>query len=434
MDEHKLRVGAGEAKIDYAPETFPTGGGENYTGVHDYPYVHVIALEHCGSRYAILAIDIVVIPDADRLKDLTARELGIDPSNIVITNAHVLTTPHLPHNPKSDTERHVGELMRQALEQAVLSATSMAKSALRPAVFGYGCGHTNFNVNRVIKTDQGWDQGTCDEGDTDPSLPVFRFDDLDGNTIAIMYIVNCAAGMLEHTHSDDGGRLVSNDIAGASQQFVKQEFPGCVAIYLAGATGDQWQSLRGMFGVVGRHGVYRERDLGDKGWLLLELMGERLGQQIVRTADSICCKDVDVLTLSMRQISLPGRVDIPPDHSHPGKQNPIIKGEDVRTMVSIMTFDGVAWVGATPEIQVKTVRAIKESSPFEHTAFSGWTNDGASSCGSYMATDEMYDMKTYQSKKSRFYLGAAQRMERETVNFLHDVKAAVRYGTIGERA
>lgn len=425
MSEPKtlLKVGAGSAPIKYPDEMFPTGGMENYTGVHDDPYIHVVLIEHDGVRYGIVNAEMVTIPDADGMKALAAKELDVDPANVIVANSHVLTAPHNFRRGKTEEEKKIEALMDKAHDEAFAAALAAAKATLRPAKFGYANGYTTFNVNRVVESDEGWIQGTCDEGDTDPSMPVFRFDDLEGNTIAIMYIVNCAAGMLEHTHSDDGGRLVSADIAGASAAFVRQEFPGCVAMYFAGATGDQWQAMRGMFGYMGRHGAYKEVDLGDKGWLLLELMGLRLGQQIVRAADSIECKDVEKISLTKKSISLPGRVMFRGGPGGVQKKPPQVRGDDVNIVVSVMTFDDVAWIGTTPEIMVSTIRHIKENSPFAQTAFSGWTNCGSDSTGTYMAEEIMYERETYQSSKSAFFRGAAEIMRDKVVEFVKEVKA-----------
>lgn len=419
----KLKAGAGEAPIKYPAEMFPMGGMENYTGVHDDPYIHALLIEHEGVRYAVVNAEMVNIPDPDGMHDIAARELEVPHENVIVACSHVLTAPHNFHRAKTEAEKKIEDLLDKAHDEALMAALSAAKASLRPATFGYKEGYTNFNVNRVVESDQGWIQGTCDEGDTDNSMPVFRFDDLDGNTISIMYIVNCASGMLEHTHSDDGGRLVSADIAGASAAFVRQEFPGCVPMYFAGATGDQWQAMRGMFGVIGRHGVYKEVDLGDKGWLLLELMGMRLGQQIVRAADSIVCGDVEKISLSKKSVTLPGRVMFRGGPGGVQQKPPQVRGDDVNVVVSVMTIDDVAWIGTTPEIMVSTVRYMKENSPFAQTAFSGWTNDGKDSRGTYMAEEIMYERETYQSSKSAFFRGAAEIMREKVVEILAEVKA-----------
>ncbi len=416
----KLKVGAGEAPMLFPEAMFPTGGMENYTGVHDYPYVHTVLLEHSGVRYAILAVDIVGIPDAEGMRARAAQVLEVPYDNVIITNAHVLTTPHNFHRAQTPEEKAKEDMLDAAIMDALDKSLEKAKATFGPGLFGYKEGYTNFVVNRVMETEKGWGtQATNDEGDTDHGMPVFRFDNLEGKTLAILYVVNCAAGMLEFTHSDDGGRLVSNDIAGASADFVRQEFgEDCVCMYLCGATGDQWQAMRGIFGTVGRGGVYRQRDLGDKGWLLLELMGERLGQQIVRAADSIECKDVEKITFSRHAVKLPGRVQHRGKPGEPRKPQPLEKGEDVQVMVTTMTFDDLLWIGATPEIQVATIRAIKEASPFKETAFSGWTNEGKDSTGTYMAEDYMYDLGTYQAGKSRFYLGAAQSFRDQVIDII----------------
>ena len=426
-DLYKLKVGAGEAPIGYAPEMFPTGGMENYTGVHDYPYVHAVLIEHEGQRYAILCMDLVVIPEAGKIRTFAAAELGVEPENLILLNPHVLTTPHSilmgrPGTVFTPEQYKKQELMDKANAEAITKAAADAKATLHPAKFGYKNGYTLFNVNRVVETATGWSQGTCDEGDTDHSMPVFRFDDLDGNTIAIFYIVNCAAGMLEFTKSDDGGRLVSNDIAGASADFVRKEFPGATVFYLAGATGDQWQALRGKFGVVGRGGAYREIDLGDKGWFLMELMGARLGQQVVRAADSIELGDVDKLTLSKTFITVPGRKQAR-GPAAPGTKIEHIRDEDRQVLITVMTLDDVAWIGTTPEIQTCTVRAIKDASPFGETAFSGWTGQGEGSPGTYMVEKELYAHDTYQANKSCFYPGAAEELRDKVIEIIGDIKA-----------
>ena len=83
-----------------------------------------------------------------------------------------------------------------------------------------------------------------------------------------------------------------------------------------------------------------------------------------------------------------------------------------------MTFDHHLLIVAPPEIQFPTIRTIKEPSPFKETAFSGWTNEGKDSTGTYMAEDYMYDLGTYQAGKSRFYLGAAQSFRDQVIDII----------------
>lgn len=140
------------------------------------------------------------------------------------------------------------------IEPAVREACKTAMESKRRATFGYAEGQTTINVNRCYKTAKGWQQISNWHGNTDHTLPVMRFDDEQGNPIAILYVANTAAGMLENAMNStkkyaDGTtgktRQVSCDIAGLSSRYIEKYYGnGCVALYFCGCTGDQWCETR----------------------------------------------------------------------------------------------------------------------------------------------------------------------------------------------
>lgn len=436
MSTKGLQVGAGRAEVVFTDEMFPNFG-ERYSHVHDNPAVQVIALE-AGERYGIVALTLVIAPKADVIKEKVAAILGTKPENVIVHAKHALATPHLNgggttaedikkrmHGPMgggpvTDEEAEMyaqhDNLMSAALMDAIEKAAKDAAAAIRPAKMGIGYGYSDANINRVLDTPQGCLESTNPDGVTDRVLPVIRFDDEAGEPIAVLFSVNTAAGVLENSRFADGRRAVSADIAGVSESFVDAEYKGVVSAYILGATGDQWQSLRARKESVDRAGNQTVVDLGEGGFVLVDVLGSRLGQQVVKTTETIETAPFDgEIKLDYFSATLPAQARGGPGGPVKGPQP-----TEAQAGYAVMQLGDTALVFIGVEMGVRTYAYIKENSPFKNTIVVEFSSCGAG--GGYMVEKDLYEKKTRMSGKSGYAAGSAELFREEIVKTLKTLK------------
>ena len=431
-----LSVGAGKAEIRYTPEMLPTFG-ENYTAIHDLPMVQVLLLESRG-RFAVISVDAVILEIQDQLLSVAEEELGLGRENILLQATHVLATPHFRQwsnveewmsdpghrrDPVSEAEATrfmTGEnRMVQTHVEAVRSACRQAAATLQKASFGVGLARANVTVNRVVETKNGWWQGVNQDGPTDQTVPVLRFDGENGKTIALLYNVNVAPGCMEFSEVN-GGRMVSGDLAGASQRFIDRVFgDDVVSIYTTGATGDQWQALRARLDYLDREGNQIVVDLGEQGFALVEVLAARLGEKVVQAADRIRTGPVkNPLTLERFVFTYPGqRVETGAGWNDPTKDCQFVEEGLQPAKIAILAIENTAIVACGVELCVESLKAIKEASPFAHTFLMEFAAEG----GGYMPTEIFYDRASFQARKCRYAKGGAEQFAKDVIQSLNEV-------------
>lgn len=432
----QLLAGAGKADIRYTPEMLPTFG-ENYNAIHDLPMIQVLLLEY-GERFAVISVDAVMLEIRDRLLSAAEEALGLDRRNILLHATHVLATPHFRewsgveewmadpgHSRAAVTEADAarftaGEnLLVQAHVDALRSACRQAVKTLQRATFGLGTAHADVTVNRVVKTRNGWWQGVNPDGPTDQAVPVLRFDGADGKALALLYNVNVAPGCMEFSQVN-GGRMVSGDLAGASERFVDRVFgENVVSIYTTGATGDQWQALRSRVDYLNREDDQVITDLGEQGFALVEVLATRLGEQVVHTADQIQTRPVEgPVTLDRFMYTYPGqRVETSASWNDPTNDCRFIAEGQQRAEAAVLVIGDTAIVVCGVELCVESLKKIKDGSPFAQTVLMEFAAEG----GGYMPPEIFYDRMSFQARKCRYAKGSAERFTEDVIQSLNKI-------------
>jgi len=429
----KLLVGAGKAEIKYTTDMFPTFD-EDYIGIHDLPMIQVLLLE-CGKRCAIVSVGAVILNIREHMLEIAEEILGIPKESVLLHAVHVLSTPHFKEwvslgewqnnpahneNKTDDTQDELFMLRENMMAQAHLNALEeacrQALSTFRPAMVGAGTGYADVNVNRVVRARNGWLQGTNQEGATDHSISVLRFDDLSGHPIALLYNCNTAPGCLEFSQTGGGGRLVSGDLAAASERFIDNMYDNdVISIYTTGFTGDQWTALRARLDYVDRQGNQVIRDLGSAGFVLVDILAARLGEQVAKAAEKIRASQPNKpIRLESRTFSYPGQ-----DMMLPIGLDVSCESDSVsrKAEIKILQIDDTAIVACGVELCFETYKAICSHSPFNHTFIMEFAALG----GGYMPEKVFYDRKTYQARKSPYAKGSAERFREDIISCLHDV-------------
>lgn len=431
-EQIKFRAGAGKCEISYPADLFPFRDGPDiWTGVHDTPCARAVILE-CGLKMLLLSMEVVLL-DRDlesEVRTAAAELTKIPKEQIWISATHTVSTPHFfvrEHN--SPEENAVAARMRKHILDAAKAAASQAVRRVEDAAVGFGSGTCRANVNRVIETKDGWWLGSGEEWPADHSVPVIRIDGKDANPIAILYHYNCELAVMDKSVMSDGGRHVTADLAGMASRFIEKEYNDeVVALFLPGVSTDQGPAYRAVRTVRGRNGSYRNVDIKEKGWILLELEGERLGEQVLLAAEQASCKGLShPIHLENRTFWFKGQKmrGLPRPDAGPVLQWQYVPDQDRTRSVEVMVLGDTAIV-AVGGIGVETAQKIQARSPFKHTILLSSLSGGAKQLPTdgqkYMAEEEQYQKFSFQARNSEFAAGSAEKMLEDVVNFLHSIK------------
>jgi neutral ceramidase len=394
-----LLAGAGKSAIDVA---YPV---EGFVGEHDRLYARVIVLVAGPARVAIAVIDLTSVPVAlaSEFQQTVGRAAGVDPGCVFVCASHTFSAPH----PLGDD---VGEDMmklRHSVTDALARAASLAGNALRAARLGFGRGASRVNVNRDVPTAQGWWLGANEGGVTDQSVAVIRVDDLAGHPIAVLVNYAVQSSIMNESQLAGGGKLVTADLAGAAVRRVEEEYGGgTVAMFLIGAAGDQAPYLTANRHTLDKDKNWSRADVHEAGHVLVDLLGERLGSEVVRVSEQAVCdamagplRVVNASVEVQAQTAPPSLRDLRPALSY----NFEPAGTE-SVPISVMQIGSIALVGLQAELSSRTGLDIKERSPFDRTVVMTMVNGGAK----YMAEAESYDKITYAAMNSRYAKGTAE--------------------------
>ncbi|GMW03446.1 MAG: hypothetical protein AMXMBFR84_45800 [Candidatus Hydrogenedentota bacterium] len=265
---HALEAGA--AKIDITPplET-PLNGyierlGRGAMSVHDPLSVRCLYLSEGETALFLINADLCIIN-----RELRTRVLELAPSHVPKENI-ILTATHT-HNGHGGMVESIafrtvsGRYMPEVLDATAnrfAEAMRTAYESRKRGTIGYGFGDLKgLAENRQVE-----------EGPTDPQVGVIRVDDSDGNKIAIL--ANFAAHPTTVGSSD--WLAFSADFPGYYYNEIERlANPGCVAMFLNGAAGNQRPANPG----------------GLSGWEHTAFVGRTLAQATMEAAEKILCGD-----------------------------------------------------------------------------------------------------------------------------------------------
>jgi len=401
-----LFAGAGRAEIELPAELFPT---EGFLGVHDALHARVLLLE-CGARLAFVSLELTSLPpeQVTALQTTVSQVAGLAVENVLICATHTFSAPHfLPaHLCKTPADQQKNDLLFKPIKAAVDKAAAQAVSEMKIARFGCGTGFCDVNVNRDILTPDGWWLGSNETGPSDKSVTVLRFESLDGKPIALLFSYPVQSSVMDGSQTTGGGKLVSADLAGAACRFLEQEYQGSItALFCIGAAADQAPALKAKFQYTGQDGSLRVEDIHEQGFMLAELLGKRLGLEVLRLSEVIeCLASTGPLLLEKYLVKCPGQKIVDMQSLGPTKQYTFIPADERREPVEIIRLGEVALIGVRPELGCLTAAGLKEKSPFSITLLLTMVNGGAK----YMPELGAYDRITYEAMNSPFARGSAE--------------------------
>ncbi|MBK3581177.1 hypothetical protein JHN63_46900, partial [Streptomyces sp. MBT65] len=397
-----LKVGVGKAAFTPGASLLPLDG---FTAVHDDLHVRVLLVESGSRRIALAVLDLTSISAeaiASMRTAITAAS-GVAAADIMVTVTHCFSAPHVQ---ASSSSAGAAAYVR-SIVAATKSAVADAVGSLRDAQVGYGSGKSDVNVNRNVLTADGYWLGVNEQLPSDHGVYVARFDDLDGNPIAVLANYNVQSCVMQDSVMADGTLPITADLAGAAVAHVETQYPGAVGFWLVGACGDQFPAYRAKRYTIDKdkgwtYGV----DLHDAGFALLTAQGERLGNEIVRVAEGIRKYEsgkgvvVRLVTDGITTTQVQG-----PQASAPTKTVTFTPTGTAQVPIWVFQVGKGVFAGVEPELSTTTANAIRENSSFSSTFVMSMFEGGAKN----MPDQWNFDHVTYEAVDGFYIRGTAEK-------------------------
>src|SRR6185436_3186770 len=331
-----------------------------------------------------------------------AAETGIPPERLLLSAVHDHGAPTLPA--ANATPAQLAYI--NTIENGAVEAVRKAKSQLQPARFGVGTTTAYVNVNRrEFSAGRGWWLGFNENGPSDKTVTVVRFEDLTGRPIAfwINYGVHAVVMGPENYQ-------VTGDLAGATSRFVEQHYlgndrprsdggmrirlkpeekvtgEGVVAVWTSGAAGDQ----------------NPVSTTNGEDFTLVDGLGKILGEAAVRAAATIKTVPDATLRGAHRVVTCPGRrVEPGPTPRAEYKFN---DADPVSIRLSLLMINDIALAGVSGEVFTLIAQRLQKASPARHTVMVTHTNGSSG----YIPNDAAFEPVSYEVTASRLKPGCAE--------------------------
>jgi neutral ceramidase len=420
-----LRVGAAKVDVTPAPNELP----KTYDGILDHIYSRAIVIDNGSTTAALITVDAGGVPDAiwQAVSKQLESELGIPASNVLLTATHSHSVPGQPAGPYT---------------QKIVESVRLAKQRLAPARIGYGTGVSYINVNRNIidpKTRRWW-EGPNYEGPSDKTVAVIKFENLNGEPLAVYYnyaMHGVAAGQLD---------LVSGDAPGTTSKYIEDSFDDkVVALWSSGAAGDQnpiyFQQTYDLREIRIKDYAKRGIDISNsmppggqglnkKDPTVIKLMnqqkqmilsmGQFLGEEVMHVMRGMDRMESGIAVEGgFKTVSCPGRERT--NEGRAGFPGEYKEAGPVDIRLGLLRLGDIMIGAVNAEVFNPIAQRLKKESPWAQTMMATLTNGSARS--GYIPNDAGFGMYTFEVLSSRLQPGCA---ESAIVNGILDLMAASR--------
>lgn len=418
-----MKAGAGNAVIEFSKELLPV---EGFCGIHDLPKISVLVLEG-EMRVAIVSVEVVMLWDEFLgICRKTVAEITQTPEECVwIHVTHAITTPHAPGGPhiglggnevhmRYTEEEEILRKKRQIYESAIHSALVKASeqaALLRDAVLYVGTGECALIEGRDIETPQGWWIGTKGAGESNETMTVLVWKDMEGNGIGALISYGMKPCVIDNAEMEVGKRLISADAPGLCCRQLEESL-GIPVLYCTAAAGDRIPVKTAWYDQADETGQIKTVDLGVARGIEF---AEEIALEMAQKAEQIIseAKEIPAEEISHRSGSFlwdtKGRIPM-----HPYKELTFTKEGQTEVPVEVITLGEVALAGGKPEINAVTEKELQKKSPYRHTLYVSMVNGGMK----YMPDQASYDRISWESLASMLMPGAAEKFVEEAVRLL----------------
>jgi neutral ceramidase len=424
----KITPPLGSAMAGY----FHNRGAED---VHDDLYAKAIVMQKDGVRAALVVCDLISIPRevTEQVRTITAKDLGIPNSNVMISATHAHTGPVMATEADAYNlppgMRKIASEYSQSLPDKIVECIRTAIKNMRSAKISAAAGSENtlaFNRRFFMKDGTvGWNPGKKNPdilrttGPVDPEVPVVYFESNGGKPLATY--VNFTM------HLDTVGGLEFS-----------ADYPYTLSKVLGEVKGREMVTIFS----IGTAGNINHIDVNDSrpqsGHHEAARIGTVLAADVLETyrhlqpvaVDRIQCKS-EIVKLPLPSVTPAdaqwakevsarfGKPDAAPfmDQVRADKIMAISarQGKSVEAEVQVITLGNqLAWVGLPGEVFVELGLAIKRASPFPLTIVGELANDDIG----YVPNREAYPQGAYEPVSARVAQGSGEMLVDAAVQLL----------------
>ncbi len=425
----KFKAGAARERFDIPPGFYPYDG---FTGQWDDLHARSLIIENGSTSAVFISLELTSLmkDDADEIRRRVKEEFGSD--IVWVSASHSFQSPHLmgPGRKMSPEEKRKSDLYRELVLKAVFTSVTRARENLTGARMGVSKGLCDVNINRDVETAEGWWKGADPEGPSDKELYVLYWETLEGSPLACLINYPVQSNILLDSRTRAGEVKASSDLAGYVSRYVEKAWGDkAVALWHTGAAGDQDPIFIANRHCIDREGKYSRKDLQDEGYLLVELLGERLGRAVLSGTDSIeNFSESGEIRSAETTVTLPGQKIFPDVHSmKPVKEYRFEASDPLILEIHMMLINGTALIAMAPEIVCSTALEIREAFPFTDTLIMTMVNGAAK----YLPDRQSYRRICYAAMNSRGAMGAAELYRDEIIEMLKELETPEKGDTNG---
>lgn len=197
--------------------------------------------DYQGRRLVIITFDLIGVDS--KLRSEIARQLQakhqLDPASLLLNASHTHCGPLY-------TEEDGKEYLIQLVEKIVRTVGETI-DRLEPVTLSYSTARASIAMNRRTPTEMGYKNHPNPDGLVDHAVPVLAVRSLQGELRAILFGYACH-------NTTMGFKRWLGDYAGYAQEYLQQDHPSAVALFMMGCGGDQNPYPRSDLKYAQRHG------------------------------------------------------------------------------------------------------------------------------------------------------------------------------------
>lgn len=449
----------GVAQMNWGSQTHVRATGIDPVGMR----ATALVLSDGENQFAMVDVDRISVHGLEPAIREAAHRTGIPEDHIRIgashTHAGVMVNPEKgPPGMDLAPLEELAERYRLGLIDKIAGIVEAAQRRLQPAhVFG-GRGEGTININRRVRGGSGRPPavGRNSDGFVDRELIVFRFDDSQGNPLAILANFQCHGTVLAYEN-----QVISPDWVGMARKTVEQAFPGAMSLFFQGAAGNQGpiEGFTGDLSVAHRLGkvlghqiaavalqietvlrvptfegfvestAYQAKqhwrvkgprevelrfaseivDVPRRAYTGAEIQGMRGRLQEARQRLESLPATASPAALHEAKARARRFADLLERWTRPVDSSPL------QIEVQVLRIGDLAIVAVPGEPFAEIGRAVKTQSPFAYTMFCGYS-DGEG--GDYISTDEEYPHGGYEVERTPYGEGTGTKLVQAAVDLL----------------
>jgi hypothetical protein len=195
-------------------------------------FAKALALEDAaGKRFVFVTTDLIgILPSLrTRIEQKAATAHQLPPASLLLNASHTHSGPE--YRVRADREQEA-EDYTAFLEDRLIEVIGAALKDLKPAEVSWNRARCGFAMNRRLPTPNGYQNSPNPDGPVDHDVPALQIRSPDGQQRAVLFGYACHNTCL-------GDYEYCGDYAGFAQEYLQQNRPGFVALFLNGCSGDQ---------------------------------------------------------------------------------------------------------------------------------------------------------------------------------------------------